>query len=68
MSFIVNVPGGRLCGTAPSLRSTHSMAVARAMRATPPMRIAVGALAAVFVLEGLPYDRQVKLPKPTSAS
>ena len=30
--------------------------------------LVVGALAAVFVLEGLPYDRQVKLPKPTSAS
>src|SRR5579863_6230646 len=30
--------------------------------------LVVGALAAVFVLEGLPYDRQVKLSKPTSAS
>jgi UDP-GlcNAc:undecaprenyl-phosphate/decaprenyl-phosphate GlcNAc-1-phosphate transferase len=30
--------------------------------------LVVGALAAVFVLEGLPYDRQVKLPKPSSAS
>jgi hypothetical protein len=28
----------------------------------------LAALAAVFFLEGLPYDRQVKLPKPTSAS
>ena len=30
--------------------------------------LVVGALAAVFVLEGLPYDRQVKLSKPASAS
>jgi UDP-GlcNAc:undecaprenyl-phosphate GlcNAc-1-phosphate transferase len=30
--------------------------------------LVVGGLAAVFVLEGLPYDRQVKLPKPTSVS
>jgi len=30
--------------------------------------LVLGALAAIFVLEGLPYDRQVKLPKPTSAS
>ena len=30
--------------------------------------LVVGALVAVFVLEGLPYDRQVKLSKPTSAS
>ena len=45
MSFIVNVPAGRLFGAAPSMRSTP---VARAMRAMSPMRIAVGAaLAAV---------------------
>jgi UDP-GlcNAc:undecaprenyl-phosphate/decaprenyl-phosphate GlcNAc-1-phosphate transferase len=30
--------------------------------------LVLAALAAVFFLEGLPYDRQVKLPKPTSAS
>ena len=30
--------------------------------------LVVGALAAVFVLEALPYERQVKLHKPTSAS
>jgi multidrug efflux system membrane fusion protein len=47
MSFIVNVPAGRLFGAAPSMRSTRSTPVARAMRAMPPMRIAVGALAAV---------------------
>ena len=47
MSFIVNVPAGRLFGAAPSMRPTRSTPVARAMRAMPPMRIAVGALAAV---------------------
>ena len=53
MSFMVNVPAGRLFGAAPLLRSTGSTPVAgemRAMpptRAMPPMRIAVGALAAV---------------------
>jgi UDP-GlcNAc:undecaprenyl-phosphate GlcNAc-1-phosphate transferase len=30
--------------------------------------LVLGALAGVFFLEGLPYDRQVKLAKPTSAS
>src|SRR5580704_7265113 len=30
--------------------------------------LVVGALAAVFILEALPYERQVKLHKPTSAS
>ena len=30
--------------------------------------LVVGAFAAVFVLEALPYERQVKLHKPTSAS
>ena len=44
MSFMVNVAAGRLFGAAPSMRL---MPVARAMRAMPPMRIAVGALAAV---------------------
>jgi RND family efflux transporter MFP subunit len=53
MSFMVNVPAGRLFGAVPLLRSTGSTPVAgemRAMpptRAMPPMRIAVGALAAV---------------------
>src|SRR6202453_1125119 len=28
----------------------------------------LGSLFAIYLLEGLPYDRQVKLPKPTSAS
>jgi hypothetical protein len=30
--------------------------------------LVVGALAAVLILEALPYERQVKLHKPTSAS
>ena len=30
--------------------------------------LVVGALAAVFFLEALPFERQVKLHKPTSAS
>ena len=47
MSFIVNVAAGRLFGAAPSMRS---LPVARAMRAMPPLRIAVGALAAVAFL------------------
>ena len=44
MSFMVNVAAGRLFGAAPSMRS---LPVLRAVRATPPLRIAVGALAAV---------------------
>ncbi|MDB6007912.1 MAG: multidrug efflux pump, rane fusion protein CzcB subfamily [Gammaproteobacteria bacterium] len=51
MSFMVNVSAGRLSGAAlgaePSMRS---MLVARAMRVTPVMRIAVGTLAAIAFL------------------
>jgi UDP-GlcNAc:undecaprenyl-phosphate GlcNAc-1-phosphate transferase len=51
---------GSLALAVPNLSATKVYALAALL--------VVGALAAVFILEALPYERQVKLHKPTSAS
>src|ERR1700685_2468875 len=51
---------GSLALAVPDLSATKVYALAALL--------VVGALAAVFLLEALPYERQVKLHKPTSAS